>query len=113
MGINLHHTLEDVLDDNGNRLYDIPQLNYRESREILGDRVHERICDRLEDYYKGWIREIVEEEAHTKGVKNPWTSKDHVYYENRYAGELRDNVFMRRLRNLRKVPASGIKWYLL
>ena len=113
MSINLRNSLIFKWKGEEPNPYEVLQINTHDSELIYGDGVHENICKRLEEYYVKRTKEMVEYEANSKGVKNPWKCKDHRYYEKLLKEYLRDNWYMVNLRRLKAISASKIEWFLL
>ena len=92
--------------------YMLCQIDTENSYRIYGDGVHEHICQRLEEFYRQRIRERIEYDALRKGVKNPWMSKDHKYYEQLFEQNVKDDWYMRNLETLKQTPPDRIEWYV-
>ena len=78
MSLNLHHSRE----WNGKRRTDLSlvQIGTDDSERIYGEGNHQKICDRLEEYYNAMNKRFVEHNAKIKGELHPFTGKDRLYW---------------------------------
>lgn len=93
--------------------FSLPRLPEERSWQIYGDGVHEHVLQRLEEFYIAFIREMIEYNAFVRdGDADIWNGINNEYYEQCFLEDIQNKWYMKNLRNLKDIPASGIRWYV-